>query len=241
MSTNIILSGVVGSYAFGLATEDSDVDLMQVVLDPPESYIGLHSSTKASQKIGEEEDKTVYEFRDFVKLCLKSSPNTIPLLFLDEYITINDIGKELVSLRECFISKKLIHTFYSMGDSQLQLALKNNQQNIGEKRKTLIDKYGYDTKAAAHTIRSFASALQLAMTLKYENKLPNEISCIILEYKKGQNNKDKFLETANNLKELVNQRMFIYYNDVRLRDSPDTETVERFVVKTLHKHINATI
>lgn len=149
----LLLKGIVGSHAYGYATPDSDIDYMSVWLDPVESYLGLNSKSSAKQSVTEEEDNTQFEFLHFMSLCEKFNPNVIPLLFLKEYEYVHPAMEVVLNNRELFFSKLAYNTLYGYATSQAKKTLGLVTGKKGEKRKAVIGKYGYDTKAAAHCIR----------------------------------------------------------------------------------------
>lgn len=107
---HILLQGVVGSTAYGLAGPDSDVDRLGMFaydtvrlfrLDPPRDSI---VTTKP--------DLALHEVSKAVRLLLKSNPTALELLFLDDYEVRNPLGAELVGLRDAFPSSGLVKAAY---------------------------------------------------------------------------------------------------------------------------------
>lgn len=166
MTEKILLCrGVVGSHAYGYATPQSDKDIMSVWLDPLSSYLGLNRLSDAKQTLSEEMDETKYEFLHFLSLCEKFNPNVIPLLFLKEYEYVNPMfQKFILNNRQLFVSRLAEFTLGGYAESQDKKVLGTLTGKKGEKRKELIAKFGYDTKAAYHVIRLLKTGIVLFRT-----------------------------------------------------------------------------
>jgi len=170
MKTSIILKGLVGSHAYGYATEESDKDYMSVSVDDINQYLGIDRLTDASASVTQEVDNTNYELLHFMKLCAGFNPNVIPLLYIEEenYTVLSESGKKIISIRDEFISKKFRNTLFGYAVSQRAKMNKKITGKLGAKRKELIDKFGYDVKAAAHTIRLLKMGIILNVTGRVE-------------------------------------------------------------------------
>ena len=122
-NNNIILSGVVGSKAYGLDHPGSDTDRMAVFSRDPEDFLTLYppnDDSKMKAQVGGD-DITMHELRKYCHLCLKSNPSAMELLWLDEYDKMDDIGKSLLTIRELFLGQKYVRTSY-LGYMNSQIA-----------------------------------------------------------------------------------------------------------------------
>jgi uncharacterized protein len=156
-----ILLGYVGSISHGTyippTNPDSidDKDILGVCVASENVYLGLRKFEQREKKYLEW-DSVVYELRKFISLLLKSNPNVLGLLWLkrEQYIYISESGQSLIDNRNLFVSKNAYHSFSGYAHGQLQrmehMAFKGY---MGEKRKQLVEQFGYDTKNAAHLIR----------------------------------------------------------------------------------------
>ena len=157
----LILLGFRGSLAHGTyVPQDNpdsidDKDIMGVFVNPITHYFGL-SEKEHHEKFIKEWDAVSYEVRKFFRLLLKSNPNVIGLLWLDErdYLLKTPSGQKLIDNRDLFVSKQIYHSFngYAWGQFKRMTHFKF-EGYMGEKRKGLVEKFGYDTKNAAHLIR----------------------------------------------------------------------------------------
>lgn len=190
-----ILKGLVGSHAYGVATENSDKDYMTVYIDPLDHYFGLKSSN-TKHSVSEVLDNTEYEFLKFMKLCLNFNPNVVPLLFLDEYLEVDKLGEVLLQNKNLFVTKKAYVSLIGYAVSQKKKAETGATEKFGEKRKNLIEIFGYDIKAASHTVR----LLHLAKHLFQYNEVNIKAGAEeVLEFKLGKHPKMFFEERFSTL------------------------------------------
>ena len=110
MSENVLLSGIVGSHAYGLATQDSDVDRLGVFAAPTEEILGLHPP--ADSLVHVKPDITYHEARKYVGLALKCNPTVTELLWLEDYEVTSELGWELIGIRESFLSASYVRNAY---------------------------------------------------------------------------------------------------------------------------------
>ncbi|GAA2448353.1 hypothetical protein GCM10010191_77260 [Actinomadura vinacea] len=111
--TNVLLSGVVGSTAYGLATPESDVDRLAVFAAPTVLFHGLRPPTgKQATRVSTDPDVTRHEAGKFAGLCLGVNPTVTELLWLEEYETCTELGERLVGIRESFLSARRVRDAY---------------------------------------------------------------------------------------------------------------------------------
>lgn len=158
---NTILLGYVGSISHGTQipkeNPDSidDIDIMGISIAPENVYMGLKKFEQKEAKY-KEYDSVVYEIKKFFSLLLKQNPNVLGLLWLQHqnYIYKSPVGQSIIENRNLFVSKEAYHSFSGYAHGQLHrmehLACKGY---MGQKRKQLVEKFGYDCKNAAHLIR----------------------------------------------------------------------------------------
>lgn len=156
---NPILLGRVGSKAYGIDTPESDEDYMGVCIAKPDVYLGLskwcNDGTREFKKEEDKFDSVVYEIKKFIRLCLNFNPNVIPLLWIrsQDYVIIEPEGQYLINNRKIFNSKKAYHTFMGYAKGQISRMKVGSIGKLSAQRKDLVEKYGYDTKIAYHTVR----------------------------------------------------------------------------------------
>ena len=110
---NVLLCGVVGSVAYGLATDTSDIDRLGVYLADTRDLLGLTGPTVTGRSVvTTDPDTTLHELGKFTALALKSNPTVIELLWLPEYETVSPGGAQLISARSAFLSTDAVRRAY---------------------------------------------------------------------------------------------------------------------------------
>ncbi|MFG3161956.1 DNA polymerase beta superfamily protein [Streptomyces sp. NPDC048232] len=104
-----IYACVMGSRAFGLATEDSDTDRRGVFLAPTPLFWRFEKPPAHVE--GPAEEQFSWELERFCVLALRANPNVLECLHspLVEYA--DATGRELLSLRDAFLSRRVHETF----------------------------------------------------------------------------------------------------------------------------------
>lgn len=104
-----VYAAVVGSRAFGLATEASDVDTRGVYLAPAPAFWGL--VPPPTHVDGPEPEWFSWELGRFCELALKSNPNLLEVLHSPLVVACTPVGEELLALRAAFTSRLAHQTF----------------------------------------------------------------------------------------------------------------------------------
>lgn len=108
-----LLSGVVGSTAYGLATADSDEDTLGVFLTDTRDVLGLGGAgAVTASKVTTYPDSTMHELGKYCVLALKCNPTVTELLWLPEYRVETDAGLRLRALRSTFLSTPYVRSAY---------------------------------------------------------------------------------------------------------------------------------
>ncbi|MFF7355576.1 MULTISPECIES: nucleotidyltransferase domain-containing protein [Streptomyces] len=106
---------VMGSRAFGLATDTSDTDRRGVFLAPTFLYWRFEKPPTHVEGPGEEQFS--WELERFCELALRGNPNILECLHSPLVERMDDTGRELLSLRDAFLSRQVYGTFtrYALG------------------------------------------------------------------------------------------------------------------------------
>ncbi|KOU17332.1 MULTISPECIES: DNA polymerase beta superfamily protein [Streptomyces] len=101
---------VMGSRAFGLATETSDTDRRGVYLAPTPLFWGLDKPPTHVE--GPRDEEFSWELERFCELALRANPNILECLHSPLVEHVGPVGEELLSLRPAFLSRRA-HTSFS--------------------------------------------------------------------------------------------------------------------------------
>ena len=157
----VVLLGYRGSIAHNCYVPNSDPnsiddkDIMGVFIPSIRNYFGLSNKTHHEVFI-KEWDAVSYELRKYVNLLIKANPNVLSLLWLrpQHYMHIEPEGQMLLDNRNLFVTKRIYLSFTNYAKDQLaRMERFNHEGYMGDKRKRLVEKHGYDTKNAGHLIR----------------------------------------------------------------------------------------
>lgn len=174
-----ILYGFRGSIAHNLhiprEADDvfgvDDIDMFGLYCFPLEYYLSLegyyHHKEVVDEKIGAD-DTVEYELHKAFHLLSGCNPNIISFLFNKEehYTHISDAGRLLLDNRTIFFSRKRIRDgFAGYAYSQLNRLTEHAYKGyMGDKRKNVVDEYGYNTKNAATLIRLLRQGVEVLET-----------------------------------------------------------------------------
>ena len=108
----VLLSGIVGSTAYGLSGPGSDVDRLGMFAAPTVSLLGLH--TPRDSHVTSSPDVTLHEAAKLVRLALGGNPTVSELLWLPEdlYEVRTPLGDEAIELRSSLLSAPRVRDAY---------------------------------------------------------------------------------------------------------------------------------
>ncbi|MEV5147062.1 nucleotidyltransferase domain-containing protein [Streptomyces sp. NPDC052727] len=142
---------VMGSRAFGLATDASDTDRRGVFLAPTPLFWRFEKPPTHVEGPGEE--RFSWELERFCELALRGNPTILECLHSALVEHVDDTGRELLSLRGAFLSRQTYDTF--------------TRYALGQRRKLDADvraKGAPRWKHAMHLLRLLMSARDLLRT-----------------------------------------------------------------------------
>jgi predicted nucleotidyltransferase len=201
----LIVAAFIGSKSHGtyVPPEDDnaidDIDIMGVFMPPLDSLIGLNK-IEHWHKMDGELDLVFNSASKFVHMCIKGSPNVMPLLYLEkeQFLMATEFFGDLYHNRALFMSMHVGNRFMGYADSQLQdMRVHETNRKMGDKRKKLVEKYGYDVKAAAHALRLLTMAAEIYSTgLIISNRATAGDAGDYIAIKKGEWSFDRVKEEA---------------------------------------------
>jgi predicted nucleotidyltransferase len=242
-----IITAYRGSISHGMYIKPTDPnsiddrDIISICIPPIDYYFGLKNyGSRGTKEIKFNEwDVVIYEFKKLISLLIKGNPNVLSLLWLEDkhYLKLTDVGRDLINNRELFVSKDVFYSFVGYAKGQLHRMTHTKFQGyMGDKRKQLVEKYGYDTKNASHMIRllrmciEFLNDGQLYVERKHD-------ATELLDIKKGCWTLEKINKEAERLFELAE----VSYVKSKLQTKVDVEEINRFCIKLLNRHYGSEI
>jgi predicted nucleotidyltransferase len=237
---NIQYLTIMGSHAYGMNHKDSDFDVYGCTI-PPKHYlypsnfgyiygydkIPAFEQFQFSSKDGPPKnhlDVQIYSIVKYVKLCFDNNPNMIDSLFTPDNCVLicTPLFKKIRSNRQLFLHKGAFHKFKGYAFSQMKKIRTNPEDRQSETRKTLIEKYGYDTKFAVHLFRLLDECEQIlaGATLnlqrhRQQHKLVREGFYTLEEIEQQFKEKEKELEKLYNSSSLPYDRKL---NEKKIRE-----------------------
>jgi uncharacterized protein len=231
MWNNAIYLGYRGSIAHGTYVPNSnptsidDKDIFGIVIPPMEYFFGLKEFEQFEKK-QEYWDVLIYDFRKFIRLLIKANPNVLQALWTPEKHIIKKSWAfdELLKNRHLFVHKGIYKSFCGYSYGQLH-KMENMAYNgyMGEKRKQLVDKFGYDCKNAQHLIRLLRQGIEFLKTGVLIVERPDK--CELIQIKTGQWTIEKVKREAYALF----AEMEDAYKKSTLPETPDIEVIDKLV------------
>ena len=170
---------------------------------------------------------------------LKGNPNVLSTLWLDDrYILKSSLAYGVLrDNRDIFASKQAYHSFCGYAHSQFKkMTAFNFEGYMGAKRKSLVEKYHFDVKNAAHLIRLLRMGIEFLTEgeLYVERKLD---AGELLSIKRGEWSLDKVKAEADKLFKLCEGA----YIRSPLPNKPDfekaNEIVEDIILTTINRRV----
>lgn len=233
-----ILSGYRGSISHGTFVPSidpnsiDDKDIMAICIPPIDYYFGSKNfGSKGTKEIKVNEwDIVVYEFRKMIGLLTIGNPNVLSLLWIDDihYTKKTGYGQLLIDNRKLFIGKHVYKSFTGYAYGQLhRMTHMAFEGYMGEKRKGLVKKYGYDTKNASHLIRLLRMGIEfLTDGTLYVNR---QDSHELLAIKRGEWSLEKVKKEA--------ERLFALAGEAYIRSDlpkyPDYDGINKLSIQIL--------
>lgn len=167
-----IIRTEVGSRAHGLATPESDRDVMGVYVESPEQVMGLaprhehfirRDKPEGVRSEAGDTDLTLYSLRKYLQLATDGNPTVLVLLFAQpEAITPH--GQQLLGLAPHIVSAQAGRRFLGYLDGQRERMTGGGKRNRVPSRPELVERHGYDTKYAGHALRLGLQGVELMTT-----------------------------------------------------------------------------
>ena len=114
----VIYRCVVGSRAYGLDTEESDVDRRGIYLAPADLEWSLFGAPEQFEDNGAQ--ACYWEVQKFLIMALKANPNILECLYSPMVEKVTGLAEELLKIRQVFLSQMIFQTFNGYAMSQFK-------------------------------------------------------------------------------------------------------------------------
>lgn len=189
-----IFRALVGSHNYNLSTESSDKDY-KVFVTPTFEDLYFNNQFNRSY-VGETEDYDVHDIRKISSLWWKANVNFLEVLFSekftisveDTYAKTRDLVREIEQIKSDIARMNLPYLY----DACIGMHITKKKQ-IGkgtEGTQYLVNRYGYDTKQAMHSVRILDFLMRFA-----DNNFTNFKKAIW--YQKDEGNREWLLNIKN--------------------------------------------
>src|SRR5688572_29007086 len=125
----IIYRCVVGSRAYGLETDNSDIDRRGIYIAPADLQWSLFG---APEQFEDNAAQACYwELQKFLIMALKANPNILECLYSPIVEKLTPLGEEMLAMREALLSQRIFQTFNGYAMSQFK-KIEQDIRNSGQ-------------------------------------------------------------------------------------------------------------
>jgi uncharacterized protein len=199
----IIHSFVGGSELHGAKLDHTDDhDVMGIYLETPQDLLGLDqqphfvwSTAPDNRRNGPTDiDVTMYGLNKWARLAVKGNPSILNYLFAprnpDTEQPERQAWDEIVFRKHSFLARSHWKQFAGYAGAQLARMVGERSRKVN--RPELVEKYGFDTKFAMHTIRILSEGREL-LTTGHINFPSTEVE-LLKEIRRGERSQEWVIE-----------------------------------------------
>jgi len=220
----LLYLAVSGSHAYGTNVPESDVDIRGVFLPGKVHVFG----TRKVQEVSFGEDGKLHELRSYLAKLEAGTPNFLDWVFApaDCILYTDPLFVRVLAARNMFVTNALYKriTGYAIGQMRKMGSI---TRESGDKRKTLIDRHGYDTKNALHLLRLLETARLLFTTGEYRVRIPDKERDLLLRVRNGEMPLDDVKNLAESFLVVVDDA----FSKSVLSDRPNVHDVDNLCIE----------
>jgi len=248
---NIMYEVIMGSHAYGVATESSDMDIHGFCV-PPKNVIFPHLAgeipgfgrqqkrfdqfrTKktvvdpdARGGKGQEYDVEIYSIVRYFQFLMANNPDKLDSLFVPQncILQISHIGTMVRESRHMFLHKGCWPRF--KGYAYQQLHKIRSKTPIG-KRKETVEKYGYDVKFGYHVVRLLDECEQILVHGDIDLQRNREQMKAV---RRGEMSEEDLRNWFTDKERQLEK----FYADSKLPHKPDEQKIRTLLLACLEEH-----
>jgi uncharacterized protein len=194
---------VRGSELHGAKVQGTDdLDIYGVYIEPPELVLGLDSmphfvwSTAGDDRRNgpNDVDVTLYSLKKWSGLACKGNPTALHFLFAKGPVE-NPLWREIVSKKDVFLARSCAKQFIGFADDQLKRMTGKKGRGKKGQRPEIEVKYGYDVKAAMHTLRLLYECKELVTQGRIT--MPRPERDLLIRVRTGKYSMDRVIAMAH--------------------------------------------
>jgi len=181
-----------------------DLDIYGVYIEPPELALGLETlphfvwSTAGNDRRNgpNDVDVTLYSLKKWAGLACKGNPTALHFLFAESALN-HRTWAQIVQHKDVFLARSCLKQFLGFANDQLaRLTGKKGRGKKGQ-RPEIEQKFGYDVKAAMHTLRLLYECKELLSEGKIS--LPRPERHFLIKVRTGKYSLEKVLAFSEEL------------------------------------------
>ena len=248
LSSNIHFETIMGSMAYGVSSDASDMDVYGFCIPPKDMVFPhlageIHGFGRQIQRFDQyhqhhikvpeerkEYDITIYSIVKYFQLCMENNPNMVDSLFTPRNMILHStpIGELVRENRKMFLHKGSFQKFKGYAFSQMnKIRGKRNASNPN--RAASIEEIGFDVKFAYHVVRLVLQCEQILMEGDLDLQRNREHLKAI---RRGDYSLDE-IDDFFKMKELALEKL---YNESTLQHSPDEAKIKQLLIDCLEMH-----
>lgn len=250
LDTGVQYEVVMGSIAYGVAEDSSDMDVYGFAI-PPRDWMFPHLrgeipgydeclplfeqfqqhhivDKSALGGKGRQYDLTIYSIAKYFRLLTENNPNIIDSLFVPRNCILYStaVGEMLREKRHLFLHKGCWTKFKGYAYAQVH---KMRTKEPEGKRQAIVERYGYDVKFAYHVVRLLNEVEQLLTEGDMDLARDKEQLKAIRRGDWTQTQvEDYFSEKEKHLEQL--------YAESKLPQAPDKSAIKALLLQCLEQH-----
>jgi predicted nucleotidyltransferase len=246
LRNNIHFETMMGSIAYGVSSDASDVDIYGFCI-PPKHIIFPHLAgiiegfgsrgdrfeqwQQHHIKVDNKEyDCTIYSIVKYFQLCMQNNPNMIDSLFVPRRCILHSssIGEHLRENRKLFLHKGSWHKFKGYAYSQVN-KMNTKKPEEGSKRYEMVQKYGYDLKFAYHVVRLLNEVEQIMIEHDLDLERNREQ---LKSIRRGEWKKEEIVDYF----QTKEKELESLYTNSKLPHSPNENKIKKILLECLEMH-----
>ena len=244
LADNLALEVMMGSEAYGVSSNNSDIDVYGICL-PPKDLVFPHLAGEIPGfgrqlkrfeqwqehhiKVHDKEyDFQVFSIVKFFQLAMENNPNVLDALFVPRRCVLSStqVGETIRENRKLFLHKGSWHKLKGYAYSQLH---KISSKDPTGKRLALVEEYGYDVKFAYHVVRLLLEAEMILVEQDLDIERHREQ---LKSIRRGEWTEAQLREWAQTKEKALEAA----YATSTLRHKPDEPAIKALLLQCLEAH-----